>query len=206
MKQETMSAAEYLAYMAKVNPGHREGEKRPGKRAPEDWAKLPKNKSLLDTKRGLGAPVKQYVAKFDVNEYFRSIRPGESPSPEIDRAKPGHPESELQQRCVAWFRSEYPDIAPLLVAVPNAARRKVYTAAIMKREGLTAGVADLILLVSRGGFGTLCIEMKIKRSSSRQSDRQKEWEQVATAHGNKYVVCRTDDEFKSAITEYLNND
>lgn len=169
---------------------------------------------ILSGKKKLPPPeqgIKPYVAKFDVNEYFRSIRPGESPSPEIDHAKPGHPESghpesELQQRCVAWFRSEYPDIAPLLVAVPNAARRKVYTAAIMKREGLTAGVADLILLVSRGGFGTLCIEMKIKRSSSRQSDRQKEWEQVATAHGNKYVVCRTDDEFKSAITEYLNND
>ena len=39
-----------------------------------------------------------------------------------ERKKPGHEESRLQQRCVLWFRMQYPAIAPLLIAVPNAAR------------------------------------------------------------------------------------
>ena len=42
---------------------------------------------ILSGKKKLPPPeqgIKPYVAKFDVNEYFHSIR-GESPSPEIDR-------------------------------------------------------------------------------------------------------------------------
>jgi hypothetical protein len=205
MKQETITVAELadiLAGKKKLPPPDGHGEITPGKRSPEDWVKLPKNKSLLDTKSGLGAPVKQYVAKFDVYEYFRSVR-GESPSPEKDRKKPGHEESQLQQLCVAWFRSEFPAIAPLLIAVPNAARRNARTGAILKREGLTAGVADLILLVGRGEYHSLCIEMKTHRKGSGQSDKQIEWEQVAEENGNKYVVCRDLEEFKITVLNYL---
>ena len=120
-----------------------------------------------------------------------------------ERKKPGHEESQLQQLCVAWFRSTYPAIAPLLIAVPNAARRSARTGAILKREGLTAGVADLILLVGRGEFHSLCIEMKTRRKGSGQSARQIEWERVAEDNGNKYVVCRDLDEFKTTVLEYL---
>ena len=41
-----------------------------------------------------------------------------------------------------------------------------------KAEGLVAGVSDLILLVSRGGFGALCIELKTPKG--RQSAAQKD--------------------------------
>ena len=116
---------------------------------------------------------------------------------------PGHEESQLQQLCVAWFRSEFPAIAPLLIAVPNAARRNARTGAILKREGLTAGVADLILLVGRGEYHSLCIEMKTHRKGSGQSDKQIEWEQVAEENGNKYVVCRDLEEFKITVLNYL---
>lgn len=125
------------------------------------------------------------------------------PSPEIDRKKPGHEESQLQQLCVAWFRSEFPAIASLLIAVPNAARRNARTGAILKREGLTAGVADLILLVGRGEYHSLCIEMKTHRKGSGQSDKQIEWEQVAEENGNKYVVCRDLEDFKITVLNYL---
>ncbi len=160
---------------------------------------------ILAGKKKLPPPeqgLKPYVAKFDVNEYFHSIR-GESPSPEKDRKKPGHAESQLQQLCVAWFRNQYPRIAPLLIAVPNAARRNVHTGAIMKREGLTAGVADLILLVGRGEYNSLCIEMKTTRKGSKQSDSQIAWENVAEDNGNKYVVCRTLEEFQITVNNYL---
>ncbi|MBR0281263.1 MAG: VRR-NUC domain-containing protein [Oscillibacter sp.] len=122
---------------------------------------------------------------------------------EKDRKKPGHEESQLQQLCVAWFRSSFPAIAPLLIAVPNAARRNARTGAILKREGLTAGVADLILLVGRGEFHSLCIEMKTHRKGSGQSDKQIQWEQVAEDNGNKYVVCRDLEEFKITVSNYL---
>ena len=76
-------------------------------------------------------------------------------------------------------------------------------AQIMKAEGVTAGVSDLILLVARGGYNALCIEMKRESSSSRLSPAQKEWQQLAEAAGNKCVVCRSLDDFQREITTYL---
>lgn len=71
-----------------------------------------------------------------------------------------HIESQIQKDCVTWFRLQYPKIGRLLFAVPNGGARNAKEAAIMKGEGVTAGVADLILLYPSGGFHSLCIEFK----------------------------------------------
>lgn len=119
------------------------------------------------------------------------------------RARPRHQESTLQKTCVAWFRAQYPDHALMLFAVPNGGGRSRTEAAIMKAEGVTAGVADLILLESRGGYGSLCIEMKTCDKSSRQSASQKAWQNAAEDAGNKYVVVRSFDEFRALMYEYM---
>lgn len=66
----------------------------------------------------------------------------------------------MQRMCVGWFRLQYPAVGKLLFAVPNGGARSRTEAAIMKAEGVTAGVTDLILLLGREGFNALCIEMK----------------------------------------------
>ena len=114
-----------------------------------------------------------------------------------------HLESQLQRQCVAWFRLQYPKHAKLLFAVPNGGARSRVEAAIMKAEGVTAGVSDLILLEPRGGYGALCIEMKREDKSSRQSARQKEWQAVATEAGNRYVVVRSLEIFQAVVNEYM---
>jgi len=119
------------------------------------------------------------------------------------RRKVGHDESALQRACVAWFRIQFPEHAPLLFAVPNGGRRSRTEAAIMKAEGVTAGVADLILLEARGGWGALCLEMKTESKDSRQSVGQKEWQKATERWGNKYVVCRTFEEFEAVVREYM---
>ena len=110
-------------------------------------------------------------------------------------------ESALQRACVGWFRLQYRHHAQLLFAVPNGGGRSRVEAAIMKGEGVLAGVADLIFLEARGGYGSLCIEMKTK--DGRQSKLQKEWQHIAEAAGNRYIVCRSFDEFKVAIEAYM---
>ena len=70
------------------------------------------------------------------------------------RSRPRHQESDLQRSCVAWFRETYPAHALMLFAVPNGGGRSRIEASIMKGEGVTAGVADLILLEARGGYGS----------------------------------------------------
>lgn len=113
-----------------------------------------------------------------------------------------HKESSLQINCVTWFRLQYPNLATLLFSVPNGGLRRRTEARIMKAEGMTAGVSDLILLVASKGYHSLCIEMKY--GNGRQTEYQKMWQQKAEEQGNKYIICRSVEEFIRSVSEYLN--
>ena len=116
-------------------------------------------------------------------------------------ARTSHPESKLQIQCVTWFKYQYPHLAPLMFAVPNGGSRDKREAAIMKAEGITAGVSDLILNI-RGGLHTqLAIEMKDVKG--RQSPEQKRYQRYAEAVGIKYIICRSFQDFKDEVTNYL---
>lgn len=119
------------------------------------------------------------------------------------RKKPRHAESQIQQSCVRWFRLQFPDIALLLFAVPNGGARNKREAGILKGEGVTAGVSDMILLKPSGGFASLCIEFKTEDKGSTQRDTQKRWQEVAETAGNKYVICRSFDDFYREVRSYL---
>lgn len=54
-----------------------------------------------------------------------------------------------------------------------------------------------------GGFHSLCIEFKTPSKSSRQTPTQKEWQALAEAHGNKYIVCRSLEDFQQVIRAYI---
>lgn len=116
-----------------------------------------------------------------------------------------HKESNLQIACVRWFRYEYPHLAKMLFAVPNGGARNAITGAILKAEGVVAGVADLILLCPsvNGKYHSLCIEMKTTSKASKQRETQKEWQNVAELNGNKYVICRNFEEFRNAVICHL---
>lgn len=113
-----------------------------------------------------------------------------------------HAESILQRNCVTWFRLQHRHLAPLLFAVPNGGGRSRVEAAIMKAEGVTPGVADLLLLVPRGKYACLCVEMKTEKG--KQSPEQKAWQKYAEEAGNRYAVCRSFEDFQKTINEYLN--
>ncbi len=121
------------------------------------------------------------------------------------RAPSRNEEHALQCRCVRWFRCKYPQYKYMLFAVPNGGKRSTTAAQWLKDEGMTDGVADLILLVPRGGYGALCLETKTTSKSSRLRPSQEAWLAEANAHGNKAVVYRSEEEFEKIVTEYLNN-
>ena len=112
-----------------------------------------------------------------------------------------HIESQLQKSCVKWFRMQFPRLRPLLFAVPNGGARSAITGAILKSEGVLAGVADLLLLVPNEKYHGLCIEMKTAKG--RQSTTQKQWERAVTLQGYKYIVCRSFTDFVKEINNYL---
>lgn len=126
---------------------------------------------------------------------------------EQDKRKTGQrrddEEHRIQCSCVRWFGLQYPEFTGILFAIPNGGSRNKAEAGRMKQEGVTAGVADLILLKSNRFYGALCIEMKT--SKGKQSETQKHWQKIAESTGNKYVVCRSLDEFIKTIKEYIEN-
>ena len=96
---------------------------------------------------------------------------------------------------------QFPNLDKLIFAVPNGGKRDKVTGAKMKYEGVKRGVADLILLVPKKGFASLCIEMKVPKG--RQSQEQKEWQREAEKYRNKYVVCHSLEEFMDEVKRYL---
>lgn len=111
-------------------------------------------------------------------------------------------EEKLQESCVRWFDLAHPEYRLLLHHSPNGGVRTTYEGAAFKRMGTRAGFPDLVLLVPRGGCPFLCIEMKQGRG--RQTESQQEYQRAVESAGAKYVVCRSFDEFKENIENYLN--
>lgn len=140
---------------------------------------------------------------FDRDDYsIWGLRKATQEQPKTRGRKPRHIESSLQIACVLWFRVKYPKFDKLLFAVPNGGQRSAATARILKAEGVVAGVADLILLVPRGGFASLCIEMKAGKAG-RQSEHQRAWQEAAEGEGNRYAIARSLEDFQQIITDYL---
>lgn len=130
-----------------------------------------------------------------------------------------HKESDLQIRCVKWFRIQYPAFARLLEHPKNegsgSSAKDKASQAIAKAEGVQAGVADLILHVSSSLLvvdgvpqeepmfvSSLAIEMKTKVGS--QSPDQKLFQRYFEAAGGRYVVIRTFEDFQRVVNEYMN--
>ena len=112
-----------------------------------------------------------------------------------------HTESSLQVACVQWFRLQYPN--ELLFAIPNGGARNAVTGAILKREGVTAGVPDLFLATPNMSYHGLFIEMKTQKTTT--SARQKVVIEQLKKQGYAVDVCHSFEEFRSAIAKYLNN-
>ena len=120
------------------------------------------------------------------------------------RKEPAHREHDIQSSCVLYFRLQYPQYRLNLFAVPNGTYKKAVAQRIFKEEGLLSGVSDLILLLPKGIYHGLLIEMKAEKG--KQSPTQKQWQQHIEQFGYKYVVCYSLDDFIKEIKMYLNNE
>lgn len=112
-----------------------------------------------------------------------------------------HDEHDLQTCCMTWLRYQHPQLDRVTFAVPNGGRRDVATAGKLRAEGVKAGVSDIIMLLRTEHYGALCIEMKT--DVGRQSPAQRQWQRDVEEAGMKYVVCRSLDDFKAAVEEYV---
>lgn len=113
-----------------------------------------------------------------------------------------HKESELQSACVTWFRYRYP--REVLFAIPNGGQRNAITGAMLKREGVMAGVADLFLMKGYcGNEASHGLFLEAKTGKNKQQETQELFQQSAIAKGYSYEVFYSIEEFQKIISNYL---
>lgn len=113
---------------------------------------------------------------------------------------------EHQEQCalISWWAIAHkafglPEFA--LYAVPNGGQRNIIVATKLKREGVRAGIPDLELAISRGGYRALYIEMKAgKNKATAKQNEYMEWQE---SEGGKCFVCYDWMDARSAIEDYL---
>lgn len=122
---------------------------------------------------------------------------------DMPRKKPRRQdESRLQAECYRWCWNEKPETRRLLFHVENERTgSNVVDGARRRAMGLVAGVSDLILMMPRGRWHGLCIEMKTP--DGHQSDEQRTWQALVERQGYRYVVCRSLESFKITVEDYL---
>lgn len=103
-----------------------------------------------------------------------------------------HPESELQKACVKWFKLQYPK--DMIWANANGGARSPIEAAIMKGEGVTAGIPDLTVIVNKHLF---FVEMKAK--TGRLTPQQAAIHERLKECGFDTIVCKSFIEFVGVV-------
>jgi len=118
-------------------------------------------------------------------------------------------EHHEQRALFSWARvtkKALPELGEMF-AVPNGARTAMSVAKRLKAEGLKKGVEDVMLLVARGGYHGLLIEMKrVNGVDSDVSDEQREWHDIHRARGFLVVVCNGAEEAKAVLLSYLSQE
>lgn len=113
-----------------------------------------------------------------------------------------HEEADIQSEFFKQVKLFFPRIPDkLLFAVPNGGSRNKLEAINLKRQGTKSGVADVILLIPKGGFASLCLEFKTK--TGKQSQDQKEFQKQAENCGSKYVIVRSVKDAIKEVKKYL---
>lgn len=112
-----------------------------------------------------------------------------------------HIEENTQIACVKWFAYQYPEYYPYLHHSPNGGKRNAREAGRFKAMGVKPGFPDIAIYLFAEGCNGLFIEMKTGKG--RQTEYQKEWQRMLTGQGCRYEVCRSFEEFKETVEDYI---
>lgn len=117
------------------------------------------------------------------------------------RAKPRHLESEQQRLFVKRVRLDARTKDCLFCSVPNGGRRGKVEAGILKAEGTSAGVPDLLFFDPVSQFCGLAIEFKIKGNPPTSS--QLEWHRKLAMRRWRVTIAYSADEAWEILLAYL---
>ena len=98
-------------------------------------------------------------------------------------------ESGHQEALFSWaaYRTGLMPELQYMYHVPNGGKRDKATAAVLKRQGVKAGVPDIMLPAARAGYHGLYIELKAGENTT--TKKQKEWLEYLRQQGYYTAVC-----------------
>lgn len=99
-------------------------------------------------------------------------------------------EKNAQEECYLWVHNERPELRGLVFSIENEATGGAFQAAKKKAAGAYPGVADMVFLKATDQGHALFIELKTRTGS--QSRAQKDWENLISANGYAYSLCRVE--------------
>jgi len=114
-------------------------------------------------------------------------------------------EAGAQEAIFSWCdiqRNKYPELR-LLHHIPNGGQRNKTTAIALKRQGVKAGVPDLMLPVARAGYHGLYIELKKEDKTNKPTALQKQWLGDLQQQGYFATVCYGYDDAVKTLAAYL---
>jgi hypothetical protein len=100
-------------------------------------------------------------------------------------------ESGHQETLFSWaaYRTEIMPELQYMYHVPNGGKRDKATAAVLKRQGVKAGVPDIMLPAARAGYHGLYIELKAGENTT--TKKQKEWLEYLRQQGYYTAMLRS---------------
>lgn len=126
------------------------------------------------------------------------------PAVKSPRAKPKHPEAVQQRLFVKRARLDVRTRDVLFCAVPNGGKRGAREAALMKAEGVSAGVPDLLFFEPREiryAYAGLAMEFKIKGNGP--TPAQLGWHRALAQRGWCVRIVYSAQEAWDTLTTYL---
>jgi len=128
----------------------------------------------------------------------------------METGERGMSEYDEQATVVSWFRQQYPKYAGCLWATVNErqlrgnAGQRMGQVKKLKKIGYKAGVSDLQLMIPRGGYHGLFIEMKdAKKTQSSVSSSQRQHLALMASKGYRAAWCPGADDGIRVITDYM---
>jgi hypothetical protein len=112
-------------------------------------------------------------------------------------------EDKIQSDCYLWFHNTQVRLRCLLFHIPNGGKRGEREANKFRAMGVVAGIPDLFLSIPTETHHGLYIEMKTP--TGKLSPEQKEVHIKLVSEGYKVIICRSLEDFKKEIKEYLKN-
>lgn len=108
-------------------------------------------------------------------------------------------EALIQEAVINYINAQYPNL--LYCASAGGVRTSMKQAVKMKKTGYVKGFPDLFIYEPKGQWHGLAIEMKTAKGVMSQS--QKDWQEKLINNGYHAVTCKSFDEAKKVIDDYM---